>query len=137
MRGRCRGHPRRRAAINAAERAAFQVARDAAGDEVQLGDAGRSRIDGSAFFPIVRRLMTPAGDFDGTVSARGRIDYFQQFYRDVQPDPSHRVALLHRNGTLLARHPPMDEALGRRLPMVAEMLAASGPGAGAVPVRTQ
>ena len=35
-------------------------------------------------FPISRRLRSPTGAFAGIVVAEGRVDYFQQFYRDVR-----------------------------------------------------
>jgi hypothetical protein len=55
--------------------------------------------------------------------ARRRVDYFQQFYRAVQPGPSTKITLLRRDGTLLARQPSADESLGKRLPISDELLA--------------
>jgi PAS domain S-box-containing protein len=95
---------------------------------VAIEGAARSPADGSWFFPIWRRLDTPAGVFDGVVLARGRIGYFQDFYRNVLPDAHTRIALLHRNGTLMARHPPADASLGREVPQVADLLASAASG---------
>ncbi|HEY9027300.1 MAG TPA: PAS domain-containing protein, partial [Burkholderiaceae bacterium] len=75
--------------------------------------------------PILRRLETARGEFAGAVGARGRVDYFQQFYRAIQSEPSTKISLLRRDGTLLARQPRADAALGQRLPL-AELDAASG-----------
>ena len=36
--------------------------------------------------PIGRRIEAPAGGFAGAAAARGRIEYFEQFYRNVQLD---------------------------------------------------
>jgi len=51
----------------------------------------------------------------------------------VLPDAHTRIALLHRNGTLMARHPPLESALGRQVPQMAEVLASAL--AGSVPAR--
>ncbi|HVG04631.1 MAG TPA: PAS domain-containing protein, partial [Burkholderiaceae bacterium] len=67
--------------------------------------------------------------FAGTIAARGRIDYFQQFYRDVQLDKATKVTLMHRDGTLLARFPPAESALGKHFPPLGELLAARAAGA--------
>src|SRR5207344_2657750 len=121
-------------AASAADRAAFRAMRDDPRGDVYIGAAVRSRVDNSLFFPIARRLTTPSGEFAGTVAARGRIDYFQQFYRDAQPDPATKVTLMHRNSTLLARNPPAPDSLGQRFPLVDEMLAAAA--SGQTPTRT-
>lgn len=59
--------------------------------ELLIGEAIVSRVDGQWFFPIGRRLLSPTGNFAGTIAARGRIDYFQQFYQDVQLDKATKV----------------------------------------------
>ncbi len=127
-------YPTPPSAASAADRAAFKAMRDDPHGDLLIGDAVRSRIDRSEFFPIVRRLSDAAGDFAGTVSARGRIAYFQEFYRDAQPDPATKVTLMHRSGTLIARHPPVAAALGQRFPLLDEMVAAAA--SGLTPTRT-
>ena len=73
-------------------------------------------------FPLARRLATPTGEFAGVVGAPGQVVYFEHFYRDTYPDPSTRIALLHRDGWLLARHPHADAMLGKRLPILDSLL---------------
>ena len=102
---------------------------------VLVDTARLSNFDGRWLYPIARRLETPAGAFAGVVAARGRIDYFQDFYRDINMEPGTRTALVHRNGTLLARFPPAPDALGKPLSGPAALLAtrsADGP-----PLRTK
>ncbi len=113
-------------ALNIAADEPFPSLRDNAEAGLVIGHARRTPITGEWVFPIVRRLRTPAGDFAGVISASGRVGYFQQFYRDAYPDAGTRVALLHQDATLLARHPPADAAVGRSFPIVHELLAASG-----------
>jgi PAS domain S-box-containing protein len=93
-----------------------------------VGTTLRSIGNGRWVFPIGRRLESPRGEFLGVVGASGRVDYFQSFYRDAYPDTGTRIALLHRNTTLMARHPPADESLGRRFPPLTELMAQAASG---------
>jgi PAS domain S-box-containing protein len=76
--------------------------------------------------PIVRRLESANGTLLGGVVAGGRVEYFQNFYRDVRLDDGTAISLLHRNGTLVARHPVAEQALGRQFPEFDAFLAALG-----------
>ena len=115
---------------NVSDRPAFHVVRESAADGAIVGEALTSRDSNVEFFPIARRLTTPAGKFAGVVVARGRIAYFQNFYRDALRDPGTAVALLHREGTLLARYPEARSALGKKFPVVPQMIAAAEKGEG-------
>ena len=109
---------------NISRRAQFQTVRDSPSTGLVVGDAVRSDTDGRWFIPMSRRLQTPDGRFAGMLSVRGAIEYYQNFYHDIQPDPSMKVTLMHRDGTLLARYPPAESAFGKQYPVLAEMLAA-------------
>ena len=115
-------------ALNIAQDAPFPLLRDTADPGLVIGRVRRTPITGEAVFPIVRRLRTAQGGFGGVISASGRVAYFQAFYRDAYPDVGTRVALLHQDRTLLARHPPADAALGRSFPIVDELIAAAASG---------
>lgn len=95
---------------------------------LQIGDALKSDVDQQWVFPITRRLESATGEFAGAVGARGRIEYFQTFYRDIQLDPGTKATLVHRNGTLLARYPPAEASLGKRFALIDEVLAAAEAG---------
>ncbi len=108
---------------NVAALPAFQAVRDDPKVDLLIGSAMQSRVDGQWFFPIGRRLESAPGGFAGTIAARGRIDYFQQFYQDVQLDKATKVTLMHRDGTLVARYPAVPEALGKHFPPLDQLLA--------------
>ena len=114
--------------LNIAHLAEFRAARDDPTIDALVGGALLSRVDHRWFFPIGRRLETRLGQFAGSVAARGSIDYFQRFYRDVQLDKGTKVTLMHSNGTLVARYPPMDSALGKKFPPLADLLASRAAG---------
>jgi PAS domain S-box-containing protein len=79
---------------------------------------------GAWIFPIVRRLESANGAFAGVVVAGGRVEYFQQFYRDVRLDEGTKVTMMHRNGTLVVRHPPAPHAMGQHFPLFDAFAAA-------------
>jgi PAS domain S-box-containing protein len=110
--------------VNVSQLNYFQYMRDNEGSDLRVG---RSMIslaeDRQPVFPIARRLESSTGVFAGVVAARGRVQYFQDFYRDVLPDAGTRITLMHRDGTLLARYPPAPEALGRQFPLFDQLLA--------------
>jgi PAS domain S-box-containing protein len=83
--------------------------------------------DGRWVVPLGRRIDSLGGGFAGAAAARGRIEYFEHFYRNVQLDPSTAITLARSNGTLLARHPPVEAAFGKRLPMFDQLMATNGP----------
>lgn len=93
-----------------------------------VGTTIRSPGTGRWVFPIGRRLESPSGEFLGTVGASGRVDYFQSFYRDAFPEAGARIALLHRNTTLMASHPLADDALGRKFPALTQLLEQAAAG---------
>jgi PAS domain S-box-containing protein len=83
-------------------------------------------------FPIGRRFEDASGRFAGVVGAPGRVEYFQNFYRDSHPDAATRIALIHRQGWLLARYPSADAMLGQRLDVLDRLLPRDGPASSAV-----
>jgi PAS domain S-box-containing protein len=101
--------------LNATQLPAFQRLRDNSHAGLAIGTTFKSASTGRHVIPIGRRLDNAHGELGGLVGGGGRVDYFQTFYRDAYPAPGTRIALLHRDGTLLARHPPADAALGQRL----------------------
>lgn len=116
-------------AVNIANMAAFRSLRDDPTVGFVASPATRSPSDRQWIFPLGRRLETATGEFAGAIGARGRIDYFQHFYRDIRLDSGTRVTLMHRDGTLLARHPPVPAALGQRFPLLDKLIAARESGA--------
>jgi two-component system, cell cycle sensor histidine kinase and response regulator CckA len=54
---------------------------------------------------LARRVNGPDGRFIGIVSAAIRLDYFENFYRDVYIGNGSAIALWRTDGALLARYP--------------------------------
>jgi len=120
--------------VNVSRNSAFSHMRDTHDTGFFLANAVESPVGNRWVFPMSRRLEGPDGEFAGIVGARGRVDYYQDFYRDTQVDAATKTTLMHRNGTLLARWPAADSALGKHFDLFDEMLAAQA--AGRVPTRS-
>jgi PAS domain S-box-containing protein len=110
--------------INIAHLEGFRRLRDDPGAGLIVGAAIRAQSDQQWIIPIGRRLETPSGEFAGVIGARGRVDYFQSFYRDVRLDAGTNITLMHRDTTLIARYPPMPTAIGEPFALLDKMLAA-------------
>ena len=115
-------------AVNIARLPGFGQLRDDATMDLVVGEAVRAQIDHQWMIPVGRRLQTAAGGFAGVIGARMRIGYFEDFYRNVQLERGTKITLMHTNGTLLARHPPVEAAFGQRYPLFDTLLAAAAAG---------
>lgn len=85
--------------------------------------AFRSRVDGRWSIIVNRRLETPDGGFDGSIGADINPAYLARFYAAFELGPNSGIALIDRQGTLLARHPWLESALGRTIPGSEPILA--------------
>ena len=112
----------------------FKYMRETRDNGVMVGTALKSDVDGEWVLPIARRLENRDGSFAGAIGARGKVGYFQQFYSDLKLEEGTRVALMHRNGTLIARQPAIESALGKRFPSFDEIMAQRD-ATGGVPMR--
>jgi PAS domain S-box-containing protein len=106
------GYPIAPDAPNLTQFRLFRQMRTEPPGQLMVGNAGISPVDYRWVFLIARRLETADGRFAGIAAARGRVDYFQTFWRDSRLEPGTRVALVHRAGTLMAQH-PASTALGQ------------------------
>ena len=99
-----------------AEVPAFQQMSTHPGSDMMLAPAMRGvSQQASWIIPMGRPLHASDGRFVGAIAAGGRVDYYQNFYRDVHLERDTMITLAHRDGTLLARYPSAEgAAMGRR-----------------------
>jgi PAS domain S-box-containing protein len=85
-----------------------------------------------------RQLRAADGSFDGIVVAAVDLQHFQNFYASINLAPGGTMSLWNSNGVMLARHPPMEELLGRPPPSDFSFrgLRASDPPSGTFRTRT-
>ena len=110
------------------DRPYFRVHRDNASQEVTYSPPVQSRSGTGWFLPVAQRLGTT--QFDGVIVAALQTDYFSKQFETISLSDGDVIALFHRDGTLIARHPQDPEAMGQsfaHLPAFGELpKAASG-----------
>lgn len=77
-----------------------------------IGPPLRSRSAGTWFVSVSRRIPSGKGSFSGIVVAAVEPRYFEQFYGGLTLGATDSIALFHRDGTLVARHPHIDTVIG-------------------------
>ena len=73
----------------------------------------RSRFSGGWTTVIARKVMGPNGQFLGIVSRGISPANLEKFFESLALEKGSAITLLHRDGTLLARYPHMEEMIGR------------------------
>ena len=94
----------------------FSYLRDHDDRDVFISQPARI-LDGSWTFFLARRINDRRGVFAGLVVGLVDAAYFEEFYRAISPNEGDSVTLFRRDGTLLVRHPHMDEKIGQPLPV--------------------
>ncbi len=79
---------------------------------LHVGQPLQSRSVGVWFVSLSRRIANADGSFAGIVVAAVEPHYFKSFYEDLSNGEGALIALLLRDGTLLARTPDHDETIG-------------------------
>ena len=77
---------------------------------------GRELMSGRSTFFLGRRVNGPDGTFAGIVLALVDAQYFEDFYRAISTSDGDAIALFRRDGTLLTRHPHLEEMIGTKMP---------------------
>ncbi len=80
-------------------------------DGLRIGNPLRE-TDGVWTALMTRRINAPDGSFAGIASARLDLRYFEDFYRAVDLHAGGTIVLHLRDGTVLARYPHNEKAIG-------------------------
>ena len=80
-----------------------------------VGKPLRSPATGNWLVPIARKLTGPNGEFLGVVTGVMELQYFEQIFEAVAITPNDSIALFRRDGTLLARYPRPETAIGQSI----------------------
>ena len=101
--------------IDLSDQDPFQQLRDHAQRGVSVSRPERSKDTGAWTIYLTRRLESPSGEFLGIVQGAITLDQLTGFYKAVVGSEGAAVALLRRDGVLLARHPEIDGSIGTPL----------------------
>lgn len=98
--------------VSLADRPYFLAHENDASIGLYFGRPLKSRSVGVWFISLSRRVKTSGGGFGGIIVAAVEPLYFEAFYRQLWIGDG-TIALLLRDGTLLARSPQQDDAIGK------------------------
>jgi signal transduction histidine kinase len=98
--------------VNLADRSYFRAHQEDPEIGLHIAEPLRSRSVGSWFVSFSRRVTDADGSFGGVVVAAVEPGYFKSFYERLGIGEGSLIALLLRDGTLLARVPNHEVAIG-------------------------
>jgi len=107
------------------DRSYFRFHRENVVHDVTYSAPVLSRSGTGWFLPVAQRLGT--AHFDGVIVAALQTDYFSKQFESISLGEGDVIALFHRDGTLIARHPQDPETIGQSfagLPAFAELAKA-------------
>ncbi len=99
--------------ISVADRPYFRTFRYDPNAPELLIEPVHSRISGAWTILIVRKIVSPTGEFMGAIGRGIEPASFEKFFESVALGAGATIAMLHRDGTLLARYPHSGELTGR------------------------
>jgi diguanylate cyclase (GGDEF)-like protein len=101
--------------FNVADREYFKAFKYRTASSSTLIQLLQSRITGGSTALISREMKGPNGEFLGLVTRGISTDSFEKFFASVALGKDAVIAMLHRDGTLIARFPRVDAMAGRNL----------------------
>jgi PAS domain S-box-containing protein len=90
----------------------------------------RDLTSGRWTFFLARRVNGPNGVFAGIVLALADAQYLEDFYRAISTSAGDAIALFRSDGTLLTRHPHLEEMIGKKMPADSSWYASAAKGGG-------
>jgi diguanylate cyclase (GGDEF)-like protein len=96
-----------------ADRSYFQIFRSSPYSPEMLVAPVFSRVTGAWTTIIVRKVIGPNGEFLGVVGRGIEPANFEKFFATVALGEGAAISMHHRDGTLLARYPHVDELIGK------------------------
>ena len=100
-----------------ADRAYFAFHREDSRPVPFFHEAVRGRVSGRPVMIMSRRLAQADNAFVGIAFAAIRQDIIEQSFATLIQSPGDHITLVRLDGTVLLRHPPAEEAIGRKIPI--------------------
>jgi signal transduction histidine kinase len=122
-------------ALNFADRDYFAYFREHDDPAAFVSIPVRNRVDNKWSFFLTRRVSGPHGEFLGIVLGVIDIKHFEGFFQSIILQPGGAVTVFRSDGTMLARHPHVEQMMGEKLAPQAPFYAllAQGGGTGRTP----
>jgi hypothetical protein len=100
-------------AVTIADRAYFKALKAAPQLTTTLSEPVFNRITGAWTTVLARSLTGPKGEFLGVVLGGIELAQFENFFTSVALGEGTAITMSNRDGTLLVRHPHVEEMIGR------------------------
>jgi len=104
-------------AISVADRDYFRNARAQDSDELTISSPIRNRVNGEMTLVFARSLKDAKGAFIGIVYMTVNSKYFEIIYDSIKSVRDLTFILALTNGTMLVRHPQLNDLSGQRIPL--------------------
>jgi signal transduction histidine kinase len=112
------------------DREFFRNATDPDHTGLLISDPIKSRITGRWTLVLTRRIESRAGVFLGTAQATIELRFFEEFYKTIALLDGESVAVMNRDGRIVARHPQVESLIGSYLPKQSQWYQMLSQGAG-------
>ena len=99
--------------VKVADRAYFRTFRSVPQSPEMLVEPVHSRITGAWTMVIARKVTGPKGEFLGAIGRGFESANFEKFFATIALGPAASIAMLHSDGTLLARYPNVAQLIGK------------------------
>jgi len=116
-------------AINISERAYFKAFKSDPQSRVTVAEPVLSYITGNWTTVIAHRLNGVDGAFLGVMARRIDPVNFEKFFASLALGEGAAISMFHHDGTMLARYPHVDSAIGKKFksaPLINKVLAEGG-----------
>ncbi|MCX7321641.1 MAG: EAL domain-containing protein [Hyphomicrobiales bacterium] len=100
--------------LSMVERDYFDVIKDQSFRDEEIVQPVLSKITGRWKTVFARRINGPRGEFFGVITRGIEPKHMEKFFASVSLGDGATVSMFHRDGTLLARHPSVPDAIGRK-----------------------
>jgi len=117
LHGSLRSHP---PLHNVSDRSYFIAQQNGTAKGMFMSEPLITRNEGQRAVEFSRRLDDESGKFSGIVTATVNLADLTQYYRAVNVGMGTAIQLMRDDGTLLARNPPIADAIGQRFPALTE-----------------
>jgi signal transduction histidine kinase len=108
-------HPRT-PRLTVADRDYFIAHATNSGPELYISPPLLSKLTGTWFVSMSRRIENADGSFGGVAVASIEPTYFQEFYKTLELGRGDNIALFREDGILIARNPPTMDLIGQAFP---------------------
>jgi len=119
--------------VSVADRAYFTTLKTDPRSPDTLVETVHGRVTGVWTTVIARRITGPNGEFFGVIGRGLEPANFEKFFATVTLGADASIAMIHRDGTLIVRHPRNEALTGRRLgsgPLIQYVLTHGGTASG-------